>query len=661
MWDDDYLVGDNPFIKSPLLFAEAFRHYLFPDGFSAHYRPIQNISLGIDYFFWNTDAWGYHLTNVLLHVTSGLFLYFLLRKLFAGEAGSCPLKACQTCRRAAIASLCAFFVALLWTVHPVHSAAIDYISGRADSLAFLFASGAWLLFLHGRTGSRPQARLTCYLAAAVCALLALCSREIAAIWIALFLSYLCFFEVGVTRRAKLIAIGCCLLLLGTYVGLRQLPPKKPTQVAVDSQPNTAPLRATLMLRALGDYARLMVYPSTLYMERSVTDPKNYRSRDGWRGSVGVEYLSILGLVTLCALIYGATRRGRGQRLRIFGLLWFLLAYLPISNLVELNATVAEHWLYLPSVGFLIFLAGIVQDFPIRLQRIMLGVASIFVIALSARSYLRSTDWVTPKTFYQRTMAAGGSSVRVAVNLGLIYANDGEYAKAEAIFRRVLELWPDYPSARNNLADVLCREGKRAEGEAIFAASKAAAPETRKEYPRTWVAVLNLARIRHLDHDDETALAILDRARLDYPHIWEIIRFQSEILRETKGPDAALRLIAAFVEDNWWHHGANVSLGRLLWEKGDLAGALDTLRFASWLDVHEVEALNLLVGMHLQQSRLEEARLVQERAVRRQPDEPRQYLILADILQRMNRTDEANRARARFEQLQSLAHATVAKN
>ncbi|MGZ5538485.1 MAG: tetratricopeptide repeat protein, partial [Chthoniobacterales bacterium] len=132
-------------------------------------------------------------------------------------------------------------------------------------------------------------------------------------------------------------------------------------------------------------------------------------------------------------------------------------------------------------------------------------------------------------------------------------------------------------------------------------------------------------------------------------------------RETKGPDAALRLVAAFVEDNWWHHGANVSLGRLLWEKGDFAGALDTLRFASWLDVHEVEALNLLVGMHLQQSRLEEARLVQERAVRRQPDEPRQYLILADILQRMNRTDEANRARARFDQLQSLAHVTVAKN
>jgi Flp pilus assembly protein TadD len=248
-----------------------------------------------------------------------------------------------------------------------------------------------------------------------------------------------------------------------------------------------------------------------------------------------------------------------------------------------------------------------------------------------------------------------------VNLGLIYANDGEYAKAEAVFRRVLELWPDYPSARNNLADILCREGKRAEGEAMFFASKAVSTETRKEYPRTWVAALNLARIRHLDHDDENAVAILERARADYPDIWEIIRFESEVLRETKGPDAALCLVAQFTRDNWWHHGANVSLGRLLWEKGDQDSAVSSFQFASWLDVHEVEALNLLVAVDIQQNRLDDARVVQERAVSRQPDEPRQYLLLSDILQRMNRTEEAARARAHVEQLQALTRVAVAKN
>src|SRR5436190_18632006 len=142
IWDDAYLVRDNPFAKSPLLALEAFRHYLFLDSYSAHYRPVQNISFMLDYYFWNTDAAGYHLTNILLHVTSGLLLYRLLLLLIrpGAAAHGQPLQ-----KNARLRGSVAFLIALIWTVHPVHSAAVDYISGRADSLAFVFAAGAWLL------------------------------------------------------------------------------------------------------------------------------------------------------------------------------------------------------------------------------------------------------------------------------------------------------------------------------------------------------------------------------------------------------------------------------------------------------------------------------------------------------------------------------------
>ena len=89
IWDDQYLAHDNPFIKSPLLILESFRHYLFLDSFSAHYRPVQNISYIFDYLVWNTDTYGFHLSNILWHVGSGILLYLLLRRLFNGfRAGS---------------------------------------------------------------------------------------------------------------------------------------------------------------------------------------------------------------------------------------------------------------------------------------------------------------------------------------------------------------------------------------------------------------------------------------------------------------------------------------------------------------------------------------------------------------------------------------------
>src|SRR5438477_11547278 len=176
VWDDDYLAQSNPFIKSPLLALEAFRHYLFLDSYSPHYRPVQNLSFMADYYFWNSDPAGFHLTNILLHVGSGLLLYRLLTLLFRKGAGIWNNTADP--RSNFTAPLAEFLIAALWIVHPVHSAAVDYISGRADSLAFLFAAGGWLVVLHGRAVQSPGIKFTFYSLAAICGLLSLCSREI---------------------------------------------------------------------------------------------------------------------------------------------------------------------------------------------------------------------------------------------------------------------------------------------------------------------------------------------------------------------------------------------------------------------------------------------------------------------------------------------------
>src|SRR5947208_7907674 len=83
IWDDQYLAHDNPIIKSPLLILESFRHHLFLDSLSAHYRPVQNVSFIFDYYFWNTDEFGFHLTNTLLHAGAGVLLYLLVVRLLS--------------------------------------------------------------------------------------------------------------------------------------------------------------------------------------------------------------------------------------------------------------------------------------------------------------------------------------------------------------------------------------------------------------------------------------------------------------------------------------------------------------------------------------------------------------------------------------------------
>jgi len=659
IWDDLYLARDNPFIKSPLLVLEAFRHYLFPDSYAGHYRPFQNISYIFDYLIWNTNSYGYHLSNVLWHVGSGILLYFLLRELFRSfgtqwlaRSGGTPSHALS-----ARLSTAAFFFALLWVVHPVHSAAVDYISGRADSLAFFFACAGWLLYFQACKMPQPWLRGGFYALATLSGLLMLCSRETGCMWMLVFLLYTLCFERKLVLKGKLVVLAACLAIVGIYAGLRQLPESRSETVAPTSySPAT---RAVLMLRSLGDYGRLMVFPSNLHMERSVSDPASLRNRDGWRGSIRFEYLSLAGAAVLAVFAFGAFRKGAGQNARIFGASWFLLTYLPISNLVELNASVAEHWLYLPSVGFFIFLAGIAFELPTHSRRGAVALACVAVVALSARSAIRSSDWIDPETFYQRTFLAGGSSSRVGTNLAVLYSNRGEYERAETILRKVLRVYPDYPVARNNLAQVLFRQGKTREAEAMFDFASRTAPADRHEYPRTWAAALNFARLRHKEKDDQTALAVMEKARVDYPATWDLISFEAEMLRENRGPAAALPLVQDFSRAHWWHAGASIALGRLHSEMGDLSKAEAAFRHASWLDVHDVEALNLMALLSVRQNKLEDACKTQRRAVARQPDEPRQYLLLSDILSKMGRSEEARATLAEVSRLESVARPRVA--
>jgi tetratricopeptide (TPR) repeat protein len=652
LWDDTLLINDNPLIRSPALILEAFRHYLFPDAYGGHYRPVQTISYIFDYFVWNKEAYGYHLSNVLWHVLSGVLLYFLLRRILGSLVERWPDKSFWKGRIGS--SSAAFFLALLWVVHPVHSAAVDYVSGRADSLAFFFASAGWLFYLRARDQSSSWIRRGLFVLATLSALLSLCSRESGALWMLLFLLYLFVFERKPSLRAKFLALAVCLFVISLYAGLRQLPEHHSGNGALSSW--TPAQRGVLMLRALGDYGRLLVFPSQLHIERSVVEPASTQ-----RSAFAIHYLTATGVLVLGISILGALRKGAGQRARLFGVSWFFLTYLPISNLFDLNATVAEHWLYLPSVGFCIFLAGCLFDLPARYRRSTLAFACVVVAGLSGRSLIRSSDWADPETFFQRTFAAGGSSSRIGVNLAVIYALRGEHAKAESVLRKVLQAYPDFPLAQNNLALALSSQGKTKEAEAMFeTASTSTAPE-KGGYPRTWDAARNLARLRHKEKDDVAAFSILERARRDFPGNWELIGFQAQMIREVEGPAGALPLVKNFVREHWWHAGASITLGGLFLEMGDLPQAQGNFRHASILDVHDSAALNLIALLEVRQGKLDDACKTQRRAVSRQPDQPRQYLILADILTRMGRADEARETLAHASRLESIARPRMAAN
>ncbi len=171
---------------------------------------------------------------------------------------------------------------------------------------------------------------------------------------------------------------------------------------------------------------------------------------------------------------------------------------------------------------------------------------------------------------------------------------GEHAKAEAVLRKVLQVFPNYPLARNNLAIALCSPGQnKRSGGHVETANVSAAPE-KGGYPRTWEAARNLARLRHNEKDDVAAFSILEQAHRDYPRKLGIDRFSGRNRSgKLKVLARALPIVKNFVREHWWHAGASIALGGLFAEIGDLPQAEEAFRHASVLDVHDAEALNLM--------------------------------------------------------------------
>ena len=216
------------------------------------------------------------------------------------------------------------------------------------------------IYADGRSVDRPSvARLTAWQRCRLCWR----SARGKAVFYGCFSSY-SIFLFSIERqscRTKLLILACCIALTGVYAGLRQLPARSSVSDTAPNQPHLN--RTVLMLRALGDYGQLMVWPANLHMERTIIESGEAQDSARWRDAIPIKYLAFVGLLCGGVLLYGAFRPGPARGIRILGASWFLLAYLPTSNLVELNATVAEHWLYLPSIGFFVFVVGCALELP----------------------------------------------------------------------------------------------------------------------------------------------------------------------------------------------------------------------------------------------------------------------------------------------------------
>jgi protein O-mannosyl-transferase len=564
VWDDTALILRDPLIRSWRLIPEGFNHFLFVDATASDfYRPIQRLSDTVEYAafaFWPAP---YHFTNIILHAAAALAFFFFAEELLG-------LFDIESNKRRTIA----FFAALVWAVHPVHNAAVVYISGRADPLAALFGFvGLYLILRSGDVSGGSS--LFLWMAATAVLLLSALSRENGLMFPLIALTLFAL-RRNWSAVAKTAVAG--VFVAAIYLSLRMAaehvppPPLRPA----------APLlvRPILVARAVAEYAGLIVFPLNLHMERDIDIHPATFTPASWTAAARRELQTLLGLVLIAALIYWAIRARKRSPPVFTALVVTGISYLPISGLFTLNASVAEHWVYVPSA--FLFLAGALEfSSAIAWRRSTMRVAqlafALWLAFLGIRTFVRTFDWKDQRTFVERTIAAGGDSARMLINLGELDLNEGKLQDATAHLHAALQKQPDQPFAIVDLAAVALKQNdfKLARQLLVRASDMAAVAAHAHEL----LAVLEFKENNRVD-----LLRLRLASRTGAP-IWLIEKRYVEALDVTGATDRAIAELKISLATEWYRAASWQLLGQLFAKTGHNAEAAEALARASAYDVH----------------------------------------------------------------------------
>ncbi len=450
VFDDLELIVNNEQINS-FSYALLFQSY----------RPIRNISYALDVALWGKNAFGFHLTNTLIHAANVLLVFALVRRLSSDL-------------------IVATIAALIFAVHPIQTDAVAYISGRRDllfSFFYLLAFHFYLNYYRLKWSARAVVYFALFL---VSWLLSLMSKEMAVSLPALvFLWHFCeAWEPGeswwrqalVATRATLLRAKWLWLMLFVgvltftlYWALQKGGSERADISGFKYWGDSFYLNALTVIRVHAWYLKQLIFPTPIAQYLGAFEI----SRTIFDWGFGVALLVVGAVVGAGLFLLNRSR------LMAFAILSYFVLLLPVSQIIPHHELLADHYLYLPMIGFGLMVALLVRRISSSNQsagKVAYLVVAAAIAVFTVMTMIQNRTWKDERSLWTANYKAVPNSPRAALNLGDTYQNS-EPEKAEVLFKRALGLNPP-PDIKNSLHDrlavILIQQKKYAEAQYFVA-------------------------------------------------------------------------------------------------------------------------------------------------------------------------------------------------
>lgn len=437
---DDLEYIDNPIIQQGIS-SDNFRDLLL-SPVNSNWHPVTLFSLALDYEFFGRKPLGFHLSNLILHMLTTVFVFLSMRLIFKDYWQS-------------------IFIAAIFSVLPLNVESIAWIAERKGLLAGL----GFILTLYMHLQYKNTGKIKFYYFSII------------------------FFLLGLLSKASIVFTPILIVIVDFYLlkkssqfSFHKLKPllkeKIPyffiaiifTVITIYVHYYTGAMESATVIE-FSDKIKNTIISYSTYLRQFIL-PYDLSVFYGYRidhklSKVGI---ILIGLIFITVFFYKIRKH---KPYLLFGWLWFIFAIAPTSGIIQTGIHAhADRYMYIPSIGLIIILVVFFAHASAKFrygQTLFLSLMFGLVLLFMTLSYYQTRHWESPKTLFTKVLKHDETNQLANWHLSTYYLKKQEvdkglahYEKVRAVSHNVFGLYqktarlllsiPDYELAERVLQD-----------------------------------------------------------------------------------------------------------------------------------------------------------------------------------------------------------------
>ena len=428
LYDDAHAIVGNPYIQE----LSDFQKIVGIENIFN--RSVLLLTFAVNREIGGLDVSGYHLTNVLVHILTGLVWYFLIGELMLLDPPRNRLNR--------LPLICA----AIHLVNPLTVQTVTYISSRSSGLATFFYLVSFYIFcrlVRSKEDSMAWAgKLLLIVGILGFLFLGVGTKEIVVTFPLMAMVYFWLITPAGQKKSLIPKVALILLPLLLYFCYRYIELGNIFSLKTDpvSGETSRYLYFLSQIKVAVNYYLLkLILPFNLNFEPDIRLLP---------GLLDGQLLFALGILGAGAIVVFRHKSNLFQ----FAVLWFFITLLPTSSFIPLKQIAIEHRTYLPGLGFSLVLGWMfLNASPFRNL-----VTHLLIIFLSLNFMLtvnRSLDYRSEVRLWEDTAVKSPNKALVHNNLATAYMETKMFGEAKKELAITLQLNPTQSDAYANLGHI----------------------------------------------------------------------------------------------------------------------------------------------------------------------------------------------------------------